>query len=292
MSTMDDFLLEDLVDDHLAVHVMYLRSAALRAEYKNTETITATKELTDNDTPFQMITASGSSRTVELAPEATTNHVTVVYNAGGSQNVVVKDDSGGTTFATLEPGEWCLAIPMGGSTWKVIDSNALVAVSAASDTVAGIVELATAAETTTGTDATRAVTPDGLAGSNYGKRVVGLQVVASGVNVATGDAKAFFRVPSVMNGWNLVDVAMCCYTAGTTGTMDVQIRNKTDSVDMLSTKLTIDSGETDTATAATAAVIDATKDDVATGDQICIDVDAIQTTPAQGLYVELIFQLP
>ena len=35
-------------------------------------------------------------------------------------------------------------------------------VSSASDTKAGKVELATIAETTTGTDATRAVTPDGL----------------------------------------------------------------------------------------------------------------------------------
>lgn len=42
------------------------------------------------------------------------------------------------------------------------DSDVTDLVSAASDTVAGKVELATTAETTTGTDATRAVTPDGL----------------------------------------------------------------------------------------------------------------------------------
>lgn len=162
----------------------------------------------------------------------------------------------------------------------------------ASDTVAGGVELATAAETTTGTDAARAVTPDGLAGSDYGKRVVGVMVVQPGVNVSIGDGKAFFRIPSAMNGWNLVAVAMSCYTAGTTNTMDVQIRNKTDAVDMLSTKLTIDGTETDSSTATTPAVIDTTKDDVATGDIIAIDVDAVHGTPAQGLYVELIFQLP
>jgi hypothetical protein len=159
-------------------------------------------------------------------------------------------------------------------------------------TQSGKVELATAAETTTGTDATRAVTPDGLAGSNYGIEVVGVMVFGSATSCATGDGKAFFRVPSKLNGWNLVAVAMNCYTAGTTGTMDVQIRNKTDAVDMLSTKLTIDSTETDTLTAAAAAVIDATKDDVATGDLIAVDVDAIQTTPALGLFIELQFQLP
>ena len=42
------------------------------------------------------------------------------------------------------------------------DSDITDLVSAASDTAAGKVELATTAETTTGTDATRAVTPDGL----------------------------------------------------------------------------------------------------------------------------------
>lgn len=42
------------------------------------------------------------------------------------------------------------------------DSDVTDLVSAASDTAAGKVELATTAETTTGTDATRAVTPDGL----------------------------------------------------------------------------------------------------------------------------------
>lgn len=171
-------------------------------------------------------------------------------------------------------------------------SGSTFTVTSASDTTAGKVELATIAETNTGTDATRAVTPDGLAGSDYGKRVVGIQVFDSATDVAIGDGKAFFRIPSTLNGYNLVGVAMNVYTAGTTGTMDVQIRNVTDSVDMLSTKLTIDSTETDTSTAATAAVIDTTKDDVATGDKLAIDVDAVQTTKAKGLYVELIFQLP
>ncbi len=66
----------------------------------------------------------------------------------------------------------------------------------------------------------------------------------------------------------------------------------TQAADMLTTKLTIDSGETDTSTAATAAVIDTANDDVATGDQIRIDVDAVSTTAAKGLIVELTFQLP
>lgn len=124
MTTLTDFLVVDGTDYPLAAYFMKLFGAALRAEFRNVETITGTKSLTDNDVPFQLITASGANRDVRLAAEATTNHVTMIYNNGGSNNVVVKDDSGVTTFATLEPGEWCLALSVGGVVWKVIDSNA------------------------------------------------------------------------------------------------------------------------------------------------------------------------
>lgn len=166
----------------------------------------------------------------------------------------------------------------------------------ASTTFAGLVELATGAETTTGTDATRAVTPDGLAGSDFGKRVVSILAFTDDENVTTGDGAGdvFWRVPSTHNGMNLVAVAACVQTAGTTGTTDIQIRRVRSGTpaDMLSTKLTIDSTETDTLTAAAAAVINTSNDDVATGDRIFVDVDAVSTTKPLGLLVELIFQLP
>lgn len=122
--------------------------------------------------------------------------------------------------------------------------------------------------------------------------IVGIQVIDAGSDVTTGDGKAFFRVPAELNGMNLTGVAATVYTAGTTNTTDIQIRNVTDTVDILSTKITIDSGETDTATAATPAVINASNDDVATGDKIAIDIDATSTTKAKGLYVEMRFELP
>jgi hypothetical protein len=122
--------------------------------------------------------------------------------------------------------------------------------------------------------------------------IVGLQVFGSTTDTATGNGKAFYRIPAELNGMNLTGVAACVYTAGTTGTTDIQIRNHTDTADMLSTLITIDSGETDTSTAAAAAVIDTDHDDVATGDVIAIDVDAVSTTAAQGLYVEMRFELP
>ncbi len=73
---------------------------------------------------------------------------------------------------------------------------------------------------------------------------------------------------------------------------DIQIANVTQAADMLTTKCTVDSTETDSSTAAAAPVIDSANDDVATADQIRIDVDAVSTTAAKGLYVELTFQNP
>ena len=61
------------------------------------------------------------------------------------------------------------------------------------------------------------------------------------------------------------------------------------SVDMLSTKLTIDSGEVGSDSAATSYVIDTTKDDVATNDCIAIDIDQVSTTPPKGLIIRLGF---
>lgn len=165
---------------------------------------------------------------------------------------------------------------------------------AATDSTTGVVELATAAETTTGTDTARAVTPDGLAGSDYGKRVVTMILVAPTADVSTGDKQGgiTFRVPSVMNGWNLVGVAAWVDTAGTTGNLDIQIHNITQAADMLSTKMRIEDGETDTSTSAQPGTVDTNNDDVATGDKLRVDVDSVQTTKPKGLNVELTFQAP
>lgn len=116
------------------------------------------------------------------------------------------------------------------------------------------------------------------------------QVVASDTDVSTGDGKFFFRVPKELDGMDLVDCEATVYTAGTTNTTDIQIRNKTDSVDMLSTKLTIDSGETDSSTAATPAVIDTDNDDVAEADVLAIDIDQVSDTAPKGLVISLTFK--
>lgn len=165
-------------------------------------------------------------------------------------------------------------------------------VDAASTTAAGISELAIASEINTGTDATRAVTPDALAGSNLGIRYFEFELFGYTTDCETGNGKAYMHIPPGLNGMNLTYVHAQNTTAGTTNTMDIQVANVTDTTDMLSTKLTIDSGETGSDDADAAAVISGSYDDVATNDWLRIDVDAIHSTAAKGCTVTLGFSLP
>jgi hypothetical protein len=127
--------------------------------------------------------------------------------------------------------------------------------------------------------------------SGGGSQIVQLLVLDDDttLNVGDGAGSLFFRVPSALNGLNLTGVAAAVAVAGTTGTTDIQIHNVTQAADMLSTKITIDSTETDSKDAAAAAVIDTGNDDVATGDILRIDIDAVSTTKPKGLVVELVF---
>ena len=166
------------------------------------------------------------------------------------------------------------------------------AVVSASTTVSGVVEIAIASEVNTGTDATRAVSPDALAGSNLGIRYVEIPVFAPTTDVATGDGKAYFHIPPGLNGMNLVYAHGFVVTAGTTNSTTIQIYNLTQTADMFTALIEIETGETGSNTSDPGVTIDTNNDDVATNDVIRIDVDTISTTPAKGLVISLGFQLP
>lgn len=155
----------------------------------------------------------------------------------------------------------------------------------------GISELATSAEISTGTDTERTMTADAYRGSDYGKRSVTLQVYDSATALATGDGKFWFVIPKELNGWNLVYVQARVAVVSSSGAITIQIRNGTDSQDMLSTRVTIDQSEKSSETAATAHVINASYDDVATDDELFVDIDGAGTG-TKGLQVTLTFQKP
>jgi len=128
-------------------------------------------------------------------------------------------------------------------------------------------------------------------GSTITNRRKGVQmiIVDFTTQVTVGDGKMYFHIDPSLAGMNLVDVHAEVITAGTTGTTDIQVHNLTQAADMLTTKLTIDSAETGSDTAATPAVIDTANDDVAENDLIRIDCDAVSTSAPQGLLVTLGF---
>lgn len=150
---------------------------------------------------------------------------------------------------------------------------------------------ASAAEINTGTNDAKFATPDALAGSIHGLKQIQIKIFDDATALATGDGKLIFMIPEALNGMNLVKAHAAVTTVSSSGAPTIQIRNVTDAVDMLSTLITIDASEYTSYSAATPPVIDATKDDVATGDLIAIDVDGAGTG-AKGLIIYLAFQTP
>jgi hypothetical protein len=115
----------------------------------------------------------------------------------------------------------------------------------------------------------------------------------NGSALTTGDGKAYARIPSYIEGMNLIDAGASVSTNSSSGAVNVMIRRRRSGVnaDMLSTALTIDANESDSATAATPYVINTSNDDVLQGDQIYVDIDGAGTG-AKGLCITLTFQLP
>ncbi|MFZ5987346.1 MAG: hypothetical protein ACOYWZ_09530, partial [Bacillota bacterium] len=176
----------------------------------------------------------------------------------------------------------------------VTAGNVTQVVDAATDTLAGKIELATAAEVQSGSDGTRAVTPDTLRQSYVAKKSVSLMLVAAGTSCVAQDGAGYLVIPETVNGMNLVKCHAKVISYGTgTNTMDIQFHNMRTGADMLTTKISIDTAETGSETAATSYVIDLTHDDVQEYDTIRIDVDSVHnTTAAKGLIVTLIFAKP
>jgi hypothetical protein len=98
---------------------------------------------------------AGAQRVAQFDGILTLTHNGTSLILPGAANITTAaGDTAG--FVSLGSGNWAC------EWYTAASGQALVGASAASTTVAGIVELATTAETETGTDTTRAVTPDGL----------------------------------------------------------------------------------------------------------------------------------
>ena len=224
-------------------------------------------------------------------------------------NMVTRTIKGNATSGTANPTD----IAMADGDFLIANGSALVTVPITGDVVidnagAAVIQtgavdaamfaaatLATVGETNTGTNETKIITPNILAGSNYGERVVQLVVVDFTADVAVATTgKFWFVVPSTLHGMELVEVSMNVITAGVTGNTDVMIYNLTDTADMLSAAMRIENGETSTSSSLQPGSINTnTTKDVVLNDVLRIDIDTIQTgTAPKGLIVTMIFRIP
>jgi len=166
------------------------------------------------------------------------------------------------------------------------------------DGAVGAVHLASAiyassAEIDTGTSTTLIVNPDALAGSHIGEKEAAWTVTDSDTEIpAAADGKQAFVVPSSMVGYNLVDVTasvadLNSAASGTTTVVIRRVRGAT-AVDMTSTGVTIDYDEY----TASDETVNTSNDDLALGDKLYVDVDAITTASQKGLSVTCVFRRP
>jgi hypothetical protein len=118
-----------------------------------------------------------------------------------------------------------------------------------------------------------------------------VRLVPAGTSLATGDKVGdwFFHVPPAMDGMMLVYIHVEVDTAGSqTGTTaDFQLYNIDQTADILTTKVTIDTGETGSDTAATAYSINTANAQISENDKIRLDCDALQSTAPKGLTLTL-----
>ena len=131
--------------------------------------------------------------------------------------------------------------------------------------------------------------------SVFFNRTVIIKVLPDSIPTYVGNGISAFTIPLALNGLVLSatagDLGAHVYTAGVTGTTDIMLHNLTQAVDMLTTAITIDSGETDSSTAATAPVVDGSNNTVATADVIRFDIDAVSSgTAANGLEIRMQFK--
>jgi len=123
--------------------------------------------------------------------------------------------------------------------------------------------------------------------SNVG-RLYAIKVIDDTTTLTTGDGKIIFPIPLELDNTLVIAVTAFVSTVSSSGAITVQIRNVTDSVDLLSTVLTIDASEFDSYTA-TSAVITFANAQLSKSDRIAIDVDGAGTG-AKGLSVILSIQ--
>ena len=122
-------------------------------------------------------------------------------------------------------------------------------------------------------------------------RIVSIKVISDIDILTIGNSKVIFTVPIELNNYNLSNVGVSIITSGSTQpNVQVQITNLTTNNAMLSTQITIDSGQTTSYASNIQPVINPTYKKVSTGHELSIDVNAVGTN-VKGLQINLTFNI-
>lgn len=170
----------------------------------------------DTDLNLVYIWNGSTFQSVGTVAGAMTFKGVVAYNASepgspATGDYYVFSTAGTNTWETSDVVQIGDSVVWDGTNWKFIQGNVVLATTA----VAGIVELATDAEASTGTDTTRAVTPSGLTQWRTDKKITGAYFISGASlvantpltvthNLALQNRDAF--VINVMSGNNKVSV--------------------------------------------------------------------------------------
>lgn len=123
------------------------------------------------------------------------------------------------------------------------------------------------------------------------QKVLMIKVLSDTTVLTTGNGKMKFPIPFELNGMVLVKAHAAVTTVSSSGDVTVAIYNYTDSVDMLSTSITIDDTEYTSYSAFVPPVINTAHNEAVTGDILGIDID-VAGTGAKGLTMILTFDYP
>lgn len=155
---------------------------------------------------------------------------------------------------------------------------------AGSETVAGLLELATTAEINTATDTGRPMAPDQFAASNFGLRYIMIPLTGlTSDDQATASPAAFGSVPipAELNGYKVATTKVVQDTAGTTGAstyMPVRVRSGSAS-DLCTGNISVSSG---TLSASGTVQTSGSADVLATDDLLRVNIVGLSTTKPKG----------
>jgi len=145
------------------------------------------------------------------------------------------------TAQTISQTSGCSLVAYNAASGSFTSASFLTGVANATESSVGLVQIASVNIVELGASGSSVVSASSLAHSNYGIRTV--EIALNGSTALTTSDKGYFRVPSYMNGWNLINMNASCSASSTSGSPSFNI--KCGSQVMLSASLVINQGYTD-----------------------------------------------